>query len=168
MFPTAIRNTDPPFSIVLHPIEMAASALAHVRQHWAGLKSKSPIYGWLLKDVAVADATEGTITARLKVGKEHLNSKGTLHGTVSACLTDWAGGLAIASTGLEKTGVSTDIHTTFISTAKEGDELEIVGRATKVGRTLAYTTVEIVKLGGESGQERLPVCNGTHTKFVKQ
>ena len=147
---------------------MTSSTLTHVQEYWTTLKSKSPIYNWLLKDISVVDATNGSITARLKVGPEHLNSKGTLHGTVSACLTDWAGGLAIASTGLDKTGVSTDIHTIYISTAKEGDELEIVGRATKVGRTLAYTTIEIVKLGGESGKERLPVCNGTHTKYVKQ
>lgn len=96
----------------------------------------------------------------------HLNSKGTLHGTVSACLTDWAGGLAIATYGHEKTGVSTDIHTTFISTAKEGDVLEIEGRADKVGGTLAFTSVEIRKIE-EDGAGRV-VSMGSHTKYVKQ
>ena len=81
---------------------------------------------------------------------------------MSACLTDWAGGLAIASTGLEQTGVSTDIHTSFVSTAKSGDVLEIEGKASKVGGTLAFTTVEIRKGGGGV------VCTGTHTKYVKQ
>ena len=96
----------------------------------------------------------------------HLNSKGTLHGTVSACLTDWAGGLAIATHGREKTGVSTDIHTTFISTAKEGDVLEIQGRANKVGGTLAFTSVEIRK-AGEDGASSV-ISTGSHTKYVKQ
>ena len=82
----------------------------------------------------------------MKVLPVHLNSKETLHGTVSACLTDWAGGLAIASSSLEKTGVSTDIHTSYISTAKENDLLLIVGNATKVGLTMAYTTVSIQSL----------------------
>ena len=145
---------------------MAMSELDHVRDHWSALKQKSPIYNFFLQNVEIISASTGTITARLKVGKEHLNSKGTLHGTVSACLTDWAGGLAIASTGLNKTGVSTDIHTIYISTAEENDLLEIVGRASKVGKTLAFTTIEIKRIGPDGQQS--PVCNGTHTKYVKQ
>ena len=74
--------------------------------------------------------------------------------------------MAIASTGLDKTGVSTDIHTSFVSTAKEGDWLEIEGRASKVGGTLAFTTVEIRKVFDYSGPGPV-VCTGTHTKFVK-
>ena len=90
-----------------------------------------------------------------------MNSKGTLHGTVSVCIIDWAGGLAIASTGRDKTGLSTDIHTTFTSTAKEGDLLEIEGRVTKLGSSLGFTTIEIRKKDGSV------VANGTHTKYIK-
>ena len=138
----------------------------HVLEHWSKLRSNSPIYSFLLQDIDIISAEAGSIKARLDVRKEHLNSKGSLHGTVSACLTDWAGGLAIASTGLDKTGVSTDIHTTYISTAVEGDVLEVEGNASKVGRTLAFTTIKISKIG-EDGR-RHPICNGTHTKYVKQ
>ena len=145
---------------------MASAELLHVKNHWSTLKSQSPIYDFLLSSIELVAATNGTITARLKVEKVHLNSKGTLHGTVSACLTDWAGGLAIASTGLDRTGVSTDIHTIYVSTAKEGDVLEIIGRASKVGKTLAFTTLEIAKVGADG--EKSPICNGTHTKYVKQ
>ena len=106
------------------------------------------------------------ITAHLKVQPNMLNSKGTLHGTISACLTDWAGGMAIASTGMDKTGVSTDIHTTFISTAKEGDLLEVEARASKVGMTLAFTTVEIRRVGHDGAKSI--VSTGSHTKYVKQ
>ena len=127
------------------------------------MKPNSPIYSMLLGDIEVVSARKGTISASLLVTAIHLNSKGTLHGTVSACITDWAGGLTIASTGLEKTGVSTDIHTTFVSTAKEGDWLEIEGRASRVGGTLAYTTVEIRKANGGG-----IVSTGSHTKYVKQ
>ncbi len=90
-----------------------------------------------------------------------MNSKGTLHGTVSACIVDCFGGLAIASTGLEKTGVSTDIHITYVSAVKVGDVLEIEARANKVGGTMAFTTVEIRKEGGGM------VAMGGHTKFIK-
>ncbi|MCJ1405957.1 hypothetical protein MMC19_000022 [Ptychographa xylographoides] len=117
----------------------------------------------LLNEIEIVSARKGVVVARLLVLPVHLNSKGTLHGTVSACLTDWAGGLAIASTGLEKTGVSTDIHTTFVSTAKESEWLEIEGRAVRVGGTLAFTTVEIRKTSDGS-----IVSTGSHTKYVKQ
>lgn len=145
---------------------MGSEQLDHVLKHWNDLKEQSPIYQFLLSDIEIIGANAGSITAQLKVGKQHLNSKGTLHGTVSACLTDWAGGLAVASSGLEKTGVSTDIHTTYISTAKEGDTLEIIGKASKVGKTLAFTTIEINKMESD-GQSSAPVCTGTHTKYVK-
>ena len=145
---------------------MQTSELEHVQKIWDRIKPHSTIYRLLLCDIEITSASNGTINARLLVEPVHLNSKGTLHGTVSACLTDWAGGLAIASTGLEKTGVSTDIHTAFVGTAKEGDWLHIEGRASKVGGTLAFTTVEIRKIvDGSAGPI---VCTGTHTKYVKQ
>lgn len=142
----------------------STAVLGHVQEHWESLKCSSPIYNMLLDDVAIVKAHSGQITARLKVTSIHLNSKGTLHGTVSACLTDWAGGLAIASTGMTKTGVSTDIHTTYLTTAKEDDLLEVIGRANKVGGTLAFTTVEIQKVADNG--TRMLVATGTHTKFV--
>ena len=141
--------------------------LRHVQEVWTKMKPNSPIYKFLLDEVEIFSAAKGTILARLPIRPTHLNSKGTLHGTVSACLTDWAGGLAIASTGRTSTGVSTDIHTSFVSTANEHDVLEIEARANKVGSTLAFTTIEIRK--AVDGPDKGPiVCTGSHTKYVKQ
>ena len=138
--------------------------LSHLQNYWATMRQNSPIYDFLLGDIALVAATQGAFTARLAVTPRHLNSKGTLHGTVSACLTDWAGGLAIAAhDGRDRTGVSTDIHTTFVSTAREGDVLEVRGWASKVGGTLAFTSVEVRKVGGAGGV----VATGSHTKYVK-
>lgn len=139
--------------------------LSHVRSIWDKMKPNSPIYKFLLEDIKIERATNGKIIAYLPVQLVHLNSKGTLHGTVTACLTDWAGGMAIASTGVDKIGVSTDIHNTFTSTAEAGDLLEIESVASKVGRTLAFTTVEIRKIDEEN--KRTVVSTGTHTKYVK-
>ena len=149
------------------PTMTTSPELANVQEVWSEMKPKSTIYRLLLGDIEIISASKGVVNARLRVEPVHLNSKGTLHGTVSACLTDWAGGMAIASTGLKKTGLSTDIHTTFISTAKEGDWLEVEGRASKVGATLAFTTVEIRKVVDGDGPGVM-VCTGTHTKYVKQ
>lgn len=142
-----------------------SETLLHVRSIWDKMKPNSPIYKFLLNEIDIDYAKDGKIIAHLPVRQVHLNSKGTLHGTVTACLTDWAGGMAIASTGAEKIGVSTDIHNTFVSTAKEGDVLEIESVAGKVGRTLAFTTVEIRK--SDSENKSMLVSTGTHTKYVK-
>lgn len=96
------------------------------------MRTNSPIYDFLLGDVILTAADRGSITARLTLGSNHVNSRGTIHGAVSATIVDWSGGLAIATHGLEKTGASVDIHVTYLSTAVIGDEIEVVGTANKV------------------------------------
>ena len=126
----------------------------------------SPIYGFLLSSVQVTSATKGHVVSRLPMVKNHMNSKGGIHGSVSATIVDWAGGLAIASYDLrEKTGASVDIHVTYQSSVKEGDEIEIEGIAEKVGGSLAFTKVNIFKV--EAGRRGRAVATGTHTKFVR-
>ena len=161
------KTANSPTPQLNRPMMATTTELALVQEVWNEMKPKSTIYRMLLGDIEIVSASKGVVNVRLRVEPVHLNSKGTLHGTVSACLTDWAGGMAIASTGLKKTGLSTDIHTTFISTAKEGDWLEVEGRASKVGATLAFTTVEIRK-SVDGGGPGVMVCTGTHTKYVKQ
>ncbi|KAJ5946244.1 hypothetical protein N7454_003083 [Penicillium verhagenii] len=125
---------------------------------------QDPIYEFLLGTVEIYEAERGVVRARLQVSPRQLNSKGTLHGAFSACVTDWAGGMAIASHGLDSTGVSTDIHVNYLSTATEGDWLEIESRANKVGKSLAFTTVTISKRTEES---LTIVAQGSHTKYVR-
>ena len=79
---------------------------------------------------------------------------------------DWGGGMAISSFDLrDKSGVSIDIHVTYQSGAKLGDEIEIEGIAERVGGSLAFTKINIFKV--EDGKRGKPVASGTHTKFVK-
>jgi len=103
------------------------------------------------------------MVAKLKVGPPHLNSKGGLHGSTSATIVDWAGGMAIATHGLEHTGLSIDIHLSYISTAVEGDILTIEGTTTRIGQTLGFTTVNIFK--GDD-DKLTPVATGSHTKYI--
>ena len=74
-----------------------------------------------------------------------------------------AGGMAIATHGLEHTGLSIDIHLSYISTAVEGDILTIEGTTTKIGQTIGFTTVNIFK--GED-DNLTPVATGSHTKYI--
>lgn len=139
--------------------------LTHVQQVWDRIRSKSTIYRILLSDTKLISATHGRIIARLDLEPVHLNSGQSLHGSVSATIVDWAGGLAIASTGLDRTGVSTDIHVSYVSGARLGETIEIEAWVNKVGRNLAYTMVEIRKLGAD-GVKGPVVCTGSHTKFL--
>ncbi|KAL4806961.1 HotDog domain-containing protein [Aspergillus unguis] len=141
------------------------SALQQVLNVWNRMQANSPIYDFLLSDVDIYHAEEGTFSARLKVGPKHLNSRGGLHGVFSACVTDWAGGLAIASCGLQSTGVSTNINVNYLSSATTDDWLEIRGDANKVGKSLAFTSITISKRTS-SGETAL-VAQGSHTKYIR-
>jgi acyl-coenzyme A thioesterase 13 len=140
--------------------------LAFVEKYWQGRKSQNPIYQFLLDDVKIFHASKGVVRARLPLTNNHVNSHGGIHGSVSATLIDWVGGIAIASwDNRSKTGVSVDIHITYQTSAKDGDVIEIEGKASKVGGTLAFTTATIWKVVDDKPGP--VVASGSHTKFVK-
>lgn len=147
---------------------MASPELQHIGAVWGRMQGNSPIYDFLLgsQKLQFVSATPGAFKAHLVLAPCHVNSRGTLHGAVSATIVDWAGGLSIATHGLEKTGASVDIHISYLSTAHVGDTVEIEGTATKVGRSLAFTNVRISKLvDGEPGPV---VTQASHTKYIRQ
>ncbi|KAI1380078.1 Thioesterase/thiol ester dehydrase-isomerase [Hypoxylon crocopeplum] len=145
----------------------AAAIKTHVEAIAAAQLPNSGIYNFLLSEARIVSARRGTVTARLTLTRNHMNSGGGIHGAASAALVDWAGGLAIASWDLRaRTGVSADIHVSYLSSAALGDEVEVVATADKVGGSLAFTRVVISKVvDGEAGPV---IANGSHTKFVKQ
>ncbi|KAJ7129074.1 thioesterase family protein [Mycena filopes] len=129
--------------------------------------TSSPLYKLLLASLELSTASHGHVTLKLIVLPIHVNSKSVLHGSVSATLVDLVGGLAISSAGSPKTGVSTDMHVSFVGTAREGDTLWIHGIAERVGATLAFTRVRIEKEELQGGAERALVATGSHTKYVR-
>jgi acyl-coenzyme A thioesterase 13 len=140
--------------------------LAHVEKFWEGRKPASPIYHFLLEDIKITYASKGVVRARLPLTNNHVNTHGGIHGSVSATLIDWVGGIAIAAwDNRSKTGVSTDIHISYQSSAKSGDTIEIEGRAGKVGGSLAFTTATIWKVVNDKPGPI--VATGSHTKFVR-
>lgn len=153
-----------PTDMELPPSDSAV--LDHVQQFWDSRKASSPIYQFLLNHVTFTHASNGLVRARLTLSKNHVNTHGGIHGSVSATIVDWVGGMAIAAYGNRtKTGVSIDIHITYQSSARDGDTIEIQGKADKVGGTLAFTSVTIWRV-----VDNVPgpiVATGTHTKFVK-
>ena len=138
--------------------------LEHVQGAWERMKGNSPIYDILLSDAQIVSATWGTAVARLTLGKNHVNSRGTIHGAVTATIVDWSGGLAIATHGLENTGASIDIYVTYIGGARIGDTIEIEAIANKVGGSVAFTTIRISKV--EDGKLGQMVATASHTKYL--
>lgn len=166
--------------------ERPISTLEHVAAVWSRIRPNSAIYDILLSGVRLVSASpEGRVVAHLDLLPVHLNSKRILHGAVSATLCDWAGGLAIAAaTGRAQTGVSADMHLSYVSTAGEGDTLEIEAWVTRAGRHLGFTRCEIRKgvttttaaatatntsatsgVDG-SGRKGPVVAEGSHTKYL--
>jgi acyl-coenzyme A thioesterase 13 len=147
---------------------MDTPELEHIKWVWEGMRGNSPIYDFLLGDqhLTFISASRGSFKAHLKLSTNHVNSRKTIHGGVTATLVDWAGGLAIATHGLEKTGASVDIHVNYISTAHVGDLIEIEGTANRVGRSMAFTSVKVTKLvDGELGAI---IATASHTKYIRQ
>jgi acyl-coenzyme A thioesterase 13 len=138
----------------------------HITHQIKNRTQASPIYAFLLSDVVLTHASKGLIITRLTVGPNHVNSGGGLHGGVSATLVDWAGGMSIAAYDLRgKTGVSVGIHVEYLAAARVGDEIELEGRADRVGGSVAYTSVGIYRV--RDGKRAEALVLGRHTKFVR-
>ncbi|KAK3948476.1 HotDog domain-containing protein [Pseudoneurospora amorphoporcata] len=169
----------------LTPTTSSAPALSHVQHVWDTIRPNSAIYNLLLSDIVLVAAVSqptGRILAHLTLQPVHLNSKRILHGAVSGTLCDWAGGMAIAADiagdhgavdkegkRIMSTGVSTDMHLSYCSTAREGDTLEVEAWVSRRGRKLGFTGFEIrkrVEDGWERGERGEVVVVGSHTKYL--
>ncbi|EHK44033.1 hypothetical protein TRIATDRAFT_37284 [Trichoderma atroviride IMI 206040] len=85
----------------------------------------------------------------------------TIHGGTIASLVDLGGSLAVASTGRFATGVSTDLNVTYLSPGgRPGDLLKGTATCDKIGKTLAYTSVQFYNSKGQLA------ARGSHTKYV--
>ncbi|KAH8082265.1 thioesterase family protein [Filobasidium floriforme] len=136
------------------PVELA-------RAHHSKSLTASPIYGFLLQNLVVLPSTvAGTSLSSLILEPQHLNSKGSIHGSVSATIVDWASGNALATTG-SHSGVSVDMHVTFMNTCKGGEKMIIKGIIDKKGSRLAFTRVEIRR-----ERDDALVITAIHTKFI--
>ncbi|EQB54372.1 thioesterase superfamily protein [Colletotrichum gloeosporioides Cg-14] len=109
----------------------------------------------------VTGASVGKVEFELAIQKEHTNRLQTIHGGTLASLVDLGGSLAVASKGRFMTGVSTDINVTYLNPGgTPGDIMTGTAICDKMGRTLAYTTVQFFNKKGELA------ARGSHTKYI--
>ena len=149
------------------PPNPPASVLSHVEKVWATKITASQPYNLLIPTIRLTSASaDGRVTGRLVLEAQHVNSLGGIHGTTSAALVDFTAGMAIvARSGGDRTGVSTDIHVSYVASARVGDTVEVECWVNKLGRNLAYTGVEIRKVVAE-GEPKKVLVTGSHTKYV--
>ncbi|CAG9810128.1 unnamed protein product [Chironomus riparius] len=119
----------------------------------------------MMKRITFVDGGDGKATAELKLGKEHLNKMGGMHGGFSSTLVDSITTFALMTHNVEdiKTGVSVDLHITFLKGAKENDEIVVQANTLRCGRTLAFLECEI-----RNKKDNSLLVKGAHTKFIGQ
>ncbi|KAL1455068.1 hypothetical protein WDU94_009188 [Cyamophila willieti] len=131
--------------------------------------AKSNRFDQCLKGVNVIEAGDGKCVAEMKVAKEHTNTFGTLHGGMTATLVDYLSGCALLThknalsdeSKISHSGVSVDLHITYIRAAKLGEEIVIESNTRKCGKSLAFLDVLI-----KNKETGALVATGVHTKYI--
>ncbi|CAH2103853.1 unnamed protein product [Euphydryas editha] len=115
-----------------------------------------------LRKVKVVCCDSGKMVCHFQVGPEHLNQRGTLHGGFIAHLVDAISTYALtANENVETRGVSVDLSVSYMSAAKEGDNIEVEAVTRKLGKKLAFLEVEV----RNKDNDQL-LATGRHTKYV--
>ncbi|XP_060847710.1 acyl-coenzyme A thioesterase 13-like [Rhopalosiphum padi] len=126
-------------------------------------------YDSILDKVNIISAGNGQCIAEMVVEKQHTNSYGTLHGGFTATAVDVLSSMAILThprvvediDSAPNSGVSVDIHISYLNSAKIGDRVVIDSETVKLGRTLAFLKVTLFRK-----DDNVILAQGSHTKFV--
>lgn len=108
-----------------------------------------------LKDIQITSFSDDltSMTAELKLARQHLNKNGTLHGGCATTIIDeltfvnlafYRGIETVAATSSHSGAASVKIDVNFMSPAREGDVIEINSRLVKVGKRLVFVSAEIL------------------------
>ncbi|XP_048764038.2 acyl-coenzyme A thioesterase 13-like [Ostrea edulis] len=115
----------------------------------------------VLQGVRVVDGGEGRCQCEMTVKEEHQNADGTLHGGMTATLVGAVSAWALMTTERQVPGVSVDLSVSFMKPVKIGNDIVIDADTLKIGKTLAFCSVDI-KLKSDGSL----VAQGKHTTYV--
>jgi acyl-coenzyme A thioesterase 13 len=154
-----IRGTEEPVpGFVATALRLGANALL------GAFVTSSRRFDGNLKGMVVERISKGFVRCSLVVGEELQNTYGSLHGGAICTIVDVVGTIAVLTIDPRRAGVSVELNTSFLSSAPGGSTVEIEGTAHRVGRKLAFTSVDIF-LRLDNGERKL-VATGRHTKAV--
>ncbi|XP_025198397.1 acyl-coenzyme A thioesterase 13-like [Melanaphis sacchari] len=123
----------------------------------------------VLEKVNITSVGNGQCIAEMVVEKQHTNAYGTLHGGFTASAVDILSSMAMLThprvveniDSAPNSGVSVDIHISYLNSAKIGDRVVINSETIKLGRNLAFLKVTLLRK-----DDNVVIAQGTHTKFV--
>lgn len=107
---------------------------------------ESPFIGEI--GATVEEMREGYVRMGLQVEERHTNPNGVMHGGVATSVMDEATGAVIASvrgveTMMQAPHATVEMSVSFLGGVWPGDDLIFEARATRVGRTVAFSEVTI-------------------------
>ncbi|CAG9781995.1 unnamed protein product [Diatraea saccharalis] len=115
-----------------------------------------------LRKVKVVTCGDGRMLTEFKVGAEHLNQRGTLHGGFIAHLVDAISTYALtANENIDTRGVSIDLSVSYLTAAREGDNVEVEAVTRKTGKKIAFLEVEV-----RNKDTKQVLAIGRHTKYI--
>jgi len=89
---------------------------------------------------------EGYVRLSLAIGPQHTNPHGVMHGGVVTTLMDSSLGAALSrlrgDDARERPHATIEMNTSFLSSARPGDEIVVEGRVVKLRRTVAFGEAE--------------------------
>ncbi|XP_069702667.1 acyl-coenzyme A thioesterase 13-like [Periplaneta americana] len=115
----------------------------------------------VMEKVKILNAGEGRLQAELVLGPEHQNTKGTLHGGLTATLVDILPTAAFMTRQNGVIGTTVNLDISYLKPAKEGDTIVIDCNTLKAGKALAFFEVEIRKK--QTGEL---IAKGFHTMYI--
>jgi acyl-CoA thioesterase len=98
--------------------------------------------------IEICDLTEGHATGRLRVGEDHLNVFGTVHGGIIFTLADHVGGACGNTLGRKAVLLESTIQ--YVKAASPGDTLFAEARLTNRGRKIGRIDIKVEREGGEA------------------
>lgn len=120
-----------------------------------------PRGGFSIEGLQAVEATRKHLVVRLEVTDKLANMAGTLHGGAAATLIDIVGTLAIILADRHnRPGVTTDLSGSWYAPAPVGTSVVIEATVPKIGKTLAFTSVDIMDEEGNI------LVHGTMTKAL--
>jgi len=97
----------------------------------------------------------------MKVTEQYQNRSGSMHGGMTATLVDIVSTKALMTNDKMPVGVSVDMSISYLRPAKVGEEIIIDAKTVKLGKSLAFLSVEI-----RNKKDNKLIATGTHTKYV--
>lgn len=109
--------------------------------------ARSRFHDWM--GMRLGHLEPGSSELSLRIGEDHVNLMGVLHGGVLASLADAATGIAMLS-ALDPgwSHLTTSLQLTFLSPAMLGEEVTARGRVVRAGRRFGYAEADVSRSDG--------------------